>query len=113
MTRKLTLESTAPFQGLPELVAYHEGLFAAEGLEVEFVARGENAPQAVDASIASSEGLNPFASHGSSAEKGNAALYNACEWGNYRRSQDSQAGGQQVGRRAIITYGAIIVPDYF
>ena len=32
--RKLVLETTAPFQGLPELVAYDEGLFAREGLEI-------------------------------------------------------------------------------
>ena len=29
--KKLVLETTAPFQGLPELVAYDEGLFAKEG----------------------------------------------------------------------------------
>jgi hypothetical protein len=32
--KKLVLETTAPFQGLPELVAYDEGLFAKEGLEI-------------------------------------------------------------------------------
>ena len=30
--KKLVLETTAPFQGLPELVAYDEGLFEKEGL---------------------------------------------------------------------------------
>ena len=39
MVKKLLLETTAPFQGLPELVAYDEGLFAEEGLEVEFIYR--------------------------------------------------------------------------
>ena len=29
MGTKLLLETTAPFQGLPELVAFHEGLFEA------------------------------------------------------------------------------------
>ena len=28
--KKLTLENTQPFQGLPELVAYDEGLFEKE-----------------------------------------------------------------------------------
>ena len=46
MGMTLKLESTAPFQGLPELVAYNEGLFAAEGLDIEFVKRGENSPTA-------------------------------------------------------------------
>ena len=45
MERKLRLESTTPFQGLPELVAYDEGLFTAEGLDVEWVKRGQEAPK--------------------------------------------------------------------
>ena len=39
--KRLVLESTAPFQGLPELVAYDEGLFAREGLAVEWAERDE------------------------------------------------------------------------
>jgi NitT/TauT family transport system substrate-binding protein len=109
MGMKLVLETTAPFQGLPELVAHNEGLFAAEGLEVEFVKRGENAPMKVDPSITSHAAANAFASHGSSAEQGKAAMFNACEWGNYCRVEQSSTGGRQLGRRAIITYGAIAV----
>ena len=30
--KTLVLESTSPFQGLPELVAYDEGLFEREGI---------------------------------------------------------------------------------
>ena len=112
MSRKLVLESTSPFQGLPELVAYDEGLFAAQGLDVEFVPRGENAPRQADRTITSANGLNPFGSHGSSAEQGRAAMFNACEWGNYCRVEQSQTGGRQVGRRAIVTYGAIVVPPW-
>ena len=37
--KKLVLETTAPFQGLPELVADREGLFAKEGLQIEWVER--------------------------------------------------------------------------
>ena len=36
-------------------------------------------------------------------------MYNACEWGNYRRVQDSSAKGRQVGRRSIVTCAAIVV----
>ena len=112
MAKSLRLESTAPFQGLPELVAYDEGLFIAEGLEVEFVKRGENAPKVVDLTITDPELADSFASHGSTAEQGGAAMFNACEWGNYRRVEDSKTGSQQVGRRAIIAYGALMVsPD--
>ncbi len=112
MGNRLVLETTAPFQGLPELVAHNEGLFAAEGLEVEFVKRGENAPTKVDPTIMSHTAANAFGSHGSSAEQGKAAMFNACEWGNYCRVEQSSTGGRQLGRRAIVTYGAIAVaPD--
>ena len=30
--KKLILETTAPFQGLPELITHDEGLFEQEGL---------------------------------------------------------------------------------
>lgn len=109
MPNRLVLESTAPFQGLPELVAHNEGLFKAEGLEVEFVPRGENAPTKVDPSVTSHTAANAFGSHGSSAEQGKAAMFNACEWGNYCRVEQSSTGGRQLGRRAIVTYGAIAV----
>ncbi len=109
MGMKLVLESTAPFQGLPELVAYDEGLFAVEGLDVEFVRRAENAPTKVDPTITSHTAAHAFASHGSSAEQGKAAMFNACEWGNYCRVEQSSTGGRQLGRRAIVTYGAIAV----
>ena len=39
--KKLVLESTSPFQGLPELVAYNEGLFEKEGIEIEWADRDE------------------------------------------------------------------------
>ena len=37
--KTLNLETTAPFQGLAELVAYEEGLFALEGLDIKWVDR--------------------------------------------------------------------------
>jgi NitT/TauT family transport system substrate-binding protein len=39
-------------------------------------------------------------------------MYNACEWGNYCRADATGVGSRQVGRRAIIACGAIVVrPD--
>jgi NitT/TauT family transport system substrate-binding protein len=109
--KTLKLETTAPFQGLPELVAYDEGLFAKEGIEIEWVDRN-------DASVGSFlpvtdvKGANPFGSHGNLLESGKADMYNACEWGNYCRVQDTQVGSRQVGRRGIVTFAAIVVrPD--
>jgi NitT/TauT family transport system substrate-binding protein len=109
--KKLVLETTAPFQGLPELVADKEGLFAAEGLTIAWVER-ESEDKSTRTDVNSPKGLDPFASHGKMLEQGKADLYNACEWGNYCRVQDTKVGSRQVGRRGIVTYAGIVVrPD--
>ena len=107
--KKLVLESTAPFQGLPELVAFEEGLFADEGLVVSFRDRDAGVDTTTDITLTSPKGLDPHVSHGRLFEQGKADMYNACEWGNYCRVQDTGKGGRQVGRRAIIVYGALMV----
>jgi NitT/TauT family transport system substrate-binding protein len=110
--KKLVLETTAPFQGLPELVAYDEGLFAREGLEIEWADREQGVEKRVRTDITSQHGVDPFASHGKLFEQGKADMYNACEWGNYCRVQDTRKGSRQVGRRAIVAYSALVVrPD--
>src|SRR6266567_3985207 len=110
--KRLVLETTAPFQGLPELVAYDEGLFAKEGLEVEWADRDQGAKKKVETDITSPKGVDPFASHGKLFEQGQADMYNACEWGNYCRVGSTGAGSRQLGRRAIVTYSAMVVaPD--
>jgi NitT/TauT family transport system substrate-binding protein len=109
---KLVLETTAPFQGLPELVAHDEGLFEQEGLIVEWVDRDAGNVAAIRTDLTSPSKVSPFASHGKLLEEGKADMYNACEWGNYCRVQDTSQGSRQVGRRAIIAYAAIVVrPD--
>jgi NitT/TauT family transport system substrate-binding protein len=107
--KKLVLETTAPFQGLPELVAYDEGLFAKEGLEVEWADREKGVEKKVRTDITSPTMVDPFASHGKLFEQGQADMYNACEWGNYCRVQATDAGSRQIGRRAIIAYSALVV----
>jgi NitT/TauT family transport system substrate-binding protein len=110
--KRLVLETTAPFQGLPELVAYDEGLFEKEGLQIEWADREKGVEKKTDTSITSQKGVDPFASHGRLLEQGQADMYNACEWGNYCRVQDTGVGSRQIGRRGIVTYGAIVVrPD--
>jgi NitT/TauT family transport system substrate-binding protein len=110
--KRLVLETTAPFQGLAELVAYDEGLFEKEGLIVEWVDRDKDVEKKAHTHIASPKGLDPFASHGKMLEQGKADMYNACEWGNYCRVQDTGVGSRQIGRRAIVTFAAIVVrPD--
>src|SRR6185295_10898240 len=110
--KKLVLETTAPFQGLPELVAFDEGLFEKEGLIVEWADREQGVEKKVDRSITSPKGVDPFTSHGKLFERGLADMYNACEWGNYCRVGGTAAGSRQLGRRAIVSYSALVVaPD--
>jgi NitT/TauT family transport system substrate-binding protein len=110
--RKLVLETTAPFQGLPELVAYEEGLFEKEGLTIEWADREKGVEKTTQVDVTSPKGVDPFASHGKLLEQGQADLYNACEWGNYCRVQETRTGSRQIGRRGIVTYAAIVVaPD--
>ncbi len=109
MKKKLVLETTAPFQGLPELVAYDEGLFTAEGLEIEWADREKGVEKRTETSVTSEKGLDPFSSHGRLLEQGKADMYNACEWGNYCRVQDTGVGSRQLGRRGIVSYAAIVV----
>jgi NitT/TauT family transport system substrate-binding protein len=110
--KKLVLESTSPFQGLPELVAFDEGLFTKEGLIIEWADRDEAGIKTVDTSLTDVKGADPFASHGTLLEQGKADMYNACEWGNYCRAGATSVGSRQIGRRAIVSYAAIMVrPD--
>src|SRR6267142_7245562 len=107
--KKLVLETTSPFQGLAELVAYDEGLFAKEGIEIEWAERDEAGVKTVDTSLTDVKGADPFGSHGTLLEQGKADMYNACEWGNYCRAGATSVGSRQIGRRAIVTYAAIVV----
>jgi NitT/TauT family transport system substrate-binding protein len=107
--KKLVLETTAPFQGLPELVAYDEGLFEKEGLQIEWADREKDVVKKVDVSITDPKQVNKFVSHGKLFEQGQADMYNACEWGNYCRVGSTAQGSRQLGRRAIIAYAAMVV----
>jgi NitT/TauT family transport system substrate-binding protein len=110
--KTLVLETTAPFQGLPELVAYHEGLFEKEGIAVTWADRDQGAVKKVNVNITNPKAVDPFLSHGKLFEQGAADMYNACEWGNYCRVGSTAAGSRQVGRRAIVSYSAMVVaPD--
>ncbi len=92
-------KTTAPFQGLPELVADAEGLFAKEGLQIEWVER-ESDDKSTHTNVNSPKGLDPFSSHGKMLEQGKADMYNACEWGNYCLRPGYRAGRQPPSRTA-------------
>jgi NitT/TauT family transport system substrate-binding protein len=110
--KTLTLETTSPFQGLPELVAYDEGLFAKEGVEIKWADRDDGGVKITDISVTSHKDADKYGSHGGLLEQGKADMYNACEWGNYCRAGSSAVKSRQLGRRGIVTYSAIVVrPD--
>ena len=60
MGKKLVLETTAPFQGLAELVAYDEGLFQKT---VEWANREAGVDKTPQLNVTSHKGVNPFSSH--------------------------------------------------
>ena len=110
--KTLVIEHTAPFQGLPELVADAEDLFAREGLKIEWANTNVGADRNAKTDVINPKGLDPFRSHGRLLEQGKADMYNACEWGNYCRVQATGVKSRQLGRRAIVTFAAIAVrPD--
>ena len=109
MDKKLVLETTAPFQGLAELVAYDEGLFEKEGLTIEWIDREKGVDKTPQLHITSHKDAPRFASHGKMLEQGKADLYNACEWGNYSRVEGTKVKSRQIGRRSIVTYAALVV----
>ncbi len=107
--KKIVSETSSPIFSLPYFVARDEGYFAEEGLELELVRKGQReatiTPIEDHRLISSFSGISPF-------EKGEASLYRACEWGQIRRSYDSQVGGQVISKRAAVGSQAIFVrPD--
>ena len=65
MKKKLVLETTAPFQGLPELVAFDEGLFDAEGLGIEWADREKGVEKKTETSVTSEVSEDEALSRGS------------------------------------------------
>jgi NitT/TauT family transport system substrate-binding protein len=111
--RKIKNEISGTVFSLPYYVARELGFFEAEGLDLEFIKRGDK--KDADGSaikliedhqlVSSFGGPSPF-------EAGETALYRACEWGQVRRTQDSTVGGQVIAKRASRASQAIIVrPD--
>ena len=109
MPRKITTEVVQSVFGLPWLVANEEGLFAEEGLEVEFVRGRDRDPDL--AAETDPTRVDPFWRHAPFEER-TAQVFNACEWGQIRRSDDSRIGGRIVSLRpAVASQGIFVRPD--
>lgn len=109
MPRKITTEIVQSVFALPWLVAADEGLFAAEDIQVEFVRGRERDPSL--APEADPRRVDPFWRHAPFEEQ-SAQVFNACEWGQIRRTDDSRIGARIVSMRPAVASQAIAVrPD--
>jgi NitT/TauT family transport system substrate-binding protein len=107
--KKVTNEFSQAVFNLPWLVAQEEGLFAQEGIEVEFMRARQWDPKR--APEADPTRVHPFWRHAPFEEQA-AAAFNACEWGQIRRSKESEVGGRIINLRPAIACQAIFVrPD--
>ena len=117
--RRIFTEPSAPFQGLPFLVAMDKGFFAEEGIQIEWPASSDYWKRGYHTTGVGArpdvQNWNQIASnrgHASQLDQQQADLYSGCEWGNYRRSQDTTRSGKQIGRRSIVACGAVVVPPW-
>jgi len=94
--KTLRLETTAPFQGLAELVAYDEGLFEKEGIQIEWMDREKGLDKSPQLHITDHKDVSRYTSHGRMMESGQADLYNACEWGNFSRVETTNVSSYQA-----------------
>jgi NitT/TauT family transport system substrate-binding protein len=108
--KSISIETSGVVFSLPYFVARDEGYFVEEGLDVSFVPRDRDETPSLapieDHNLVSSFGLrSPF-------EAGETQLYRACEWGQVRRSYDSERGGRVIAKRSAVASQAIFVrPD--
>lgn len=109
MPTKISLDYGQTIFNLAWFVAREEGLFAKEGIEVEFVRardRDTSLPPEMDPAK-----VHPFWRH-SPFEDGEAQVFEACEWGQVSRSRASTIGGRIIQMRSAMVSQAIFTrPD--
>ena len=110
--KKLVLETTSPFQGLAELVAYDEGLFAKEGVQVEWADRDEAGIKTADTRSRMSKAPIRSAATARCSSRARPTCTMPANGATTAAPARTSVGSRQVGRRAIVTYAAIVVrPD--
>ncbi|MGA0545047.1 ABC transporter substrate-binding protein [Brevundimonas sp. VNH65] len=110
--RKVVTEVTGVFS-LPWQIARDEGLFAAEGVEVEF----RQAPSSIETRFPATDldyiedhRLVPALAGHTELEAKKVDVYRACEWGQVRRSQDSGHGRIISKRSAVVSQAIFSAP---
>jgi NitT/TauT family transport system substrate-binding protein len=112
VTNPIKVESVAAVLALHWYVAKAEGLFTAEGLEVEIVTPPPPAPfppgdpRLVDPRLVDSFNYQNF------FEKNACDVFRGCEWGQIRRADDSKRGAPIAFRRpAMVCQGIYVRPE--
>jgi NitT/TauT family transport system substrate-binding protein len=105
--KKIMTEGLGPSAifALPWRVGQDEGLFAQEGIAVEFV--DNRSRQDFVGTLQRPEVVESIRTH-APFEEGEVDIYRACEWGQIRRAFDSQRGGRILGKRSSIAIMAIM-----
>lgn len=98
----IRLAPNVPVFDLPIIVALERGLFHAQGVEVEFVARHDPVTSNQDAFKRQKESLY---------ESGRADAYNLCEWAGVDRSDRSGRGSRVHALRPAVAAQVILTFD--
>jgi len=110
--KAIKVESVAAVLALHWFVARDEGLYAAEGLDVEIVtppppppfAPGD--PRLVDPRLVDSFNYQNY------FEQNACDVFRGCEWGQIRRADDSKRGGPIAFKRpAVVCQGIYVRPE--
>jgi NitT/TauT family transport system substrate-binding protein len=111
MTRKLVSDVIGVFS-LPWFVARDEGLFAAEGVEVELIENDDRRSQiaSLNPVIIEDHRLIPAVQGHTEIDENKLDVFRACEWGQVRRSQDHLNGRIISKRAAIMTQAVFSAP---
>jgi NitT/TauT family transport system substrate-binding protein len=108
----IKVESVAAVLALHWFVARDEGLFAAEGLNVEIVTPPPPAPFAPgDPRLVDPRLVDSF-NYQNYFEQNACDIFRGCEWGQIRRADDSKRGGPIAFRRpAMVCQGIYVQPE--
>ena len=109
--KHLKIEVNNAVFSLPYHVALQEGFFRDEGVDVELVpaGSGRDRDKEVPAEpILDHRAVKSYGWH-EGIERGEYAMYRACEWGQIRRTQDSLEGARVISKRAAVATQAIVV----
>ena len=108
----ITVESVAAVLALHWYVAKGEGLFTAEGLEVEIVTPPPPAPfPPGDPRLVDPRLVNSF-NYQNYFEQNACDVFRGCEWGQIRRAGDSKRGAPIAFRRpAMVCQGIYVRPE--